>query len=107
MSDKGKQEIWRERMSSPVAGMKRWRRNPGCYGACCGEGTKSGYLCTVCRRYDSFAKVCCGYNTVKVSPRIHVPPVHAKGRWKLFLKRFPRFQFREELKYVPDEELEA
>ncbi|HEY0003747.1 MAG TPA: hypothetical protein VGB17_02965 [Pyrinomonadaceae bacterium] len=97
-----RQIAYRKRMAATPQGRKAWRGNPGCYGICCGCGSRGGYLCTVCHKYDSKHMVCCGYKTVHVNPRIRVPPVHAKGRWKQFLKKFPQFKFSEELKYVPD-----
>lgn len=100
-----RQIAWERRRREPVAGMKRRRGGVGCYGVCCGEGTRGGQLCTVCHRYTSHTQVCCGYKTVRVNARIRVPRVGAKGRWKLFLKRFPRFRFREELRYVPEAEV--
>lgn len=80
---------------------RRWRGNPGCYGVCCGEYYFGTRLCTVCRKTKDRVRVCCGCYTVRVNPRIEVPPAGADNRWKEFLKRFPRFKFRETLKYVP------
>lgn len=93
-----KRVAWRERMNAPAFGRRRpnWG---GCYGVCCGEYTTGGMLCTVCRKYGGVAK-CCGYWTVRVNPRIRVPRTSSAGRWKLFLKRFPRFAFDEGLKVV-------
>jgi len=99
-----KRDEYRRRMRQPIFGRKVYHGPPGCYGVCCGQGTRGGYLCTVCRKYYSTARVCCGYKPVFVNARIRVPPVHALSRWKQFLKRFPQFQFREDLKYVPDAE---
>jgi hypothetical protein len=95
-----RQIAYHERMAATPHDRKVWRGNPGCYGICCGEGTRGGYVCVVCHRYDSNAHQCCGYYTVHVNPRIRVPSAHAKGRWKQFVKRFPQFRFRESLKHT-------
>src|SRR5687767_1098913 len=90
---------WRDRMSAPVVGVKRWRGNPGCYGVCCGQGSRGGRLCTVCRKYGAPEK-CCGHFTATVNPRIRVPRASAHNRWKEFVRRFPRYAYDEGLRAV-------
>jgi hypothetical protein len=97
-----KRVAWRRAMSAPVVGRKKWRGNPGCYGVCCDEYRFGGRLCTVCHKYGGELGVCCGHYTVEVNPRIRVPPVGAKGRWKAFLKRFPRYRYKPELRVPAD-----
>jgi hypothetical protein len=93
-----KRVAWRERMRAPVKGSRKPAMNRGnCYGVCCGEYREGGQLCTVCHKYGSML-ACCGHYTVKVSPRVRVPPVGAKYRWRKFLGRFPRFVYKPELK---------
>jgi hypothetical protein len=94
-----KRLAWRDRMDAPVVGSKRRRMNPGCYGICCGEGTRGRRLCTVCRKYGA-AKTCCGHFTVFVNARIRVPRSTAHSRWKEFIRRFPGFAYDEGLRAV-------
>jgi hypothetical protein len=94
-----KQIAYREAMRQPVVGTKRKHSMAGCYGVCCGEGTKGSRLCTVCRKQGQ-RLTCCGYKTVYVSARVRLPRLNASNRWREFLKRFPRFRFRESLKAV-------
>lgn len=98
-----RQAAWRERMAAPVVGRKQRRGPVGCYECCRQRGSRRDLwekLCTKCRRLTR-AAVCCGYVTVVMNPRIRVPRLTSGGRWKQFLKRYPHFRFREELKYVP------
>lgn len=87
------------RMTTPIVGMRR-KNAGGCYGCCqhfSDPEFRDGRLCTICHKYLSRHRFhCCGAHTVAVSPRIRVPRV-GSGRWKVFLKRFPRFAFSESL----------
>lgn len=98
---------WLRERHIPTLGKRRGRRRhhqSGCYGVCCGQGMRPTRLCTVCRKTKANVRICCGYYTVRVNPRIEVPRAGADNRWKEFLKRFPGFKFRETLKYIPGAE---
>lgn len=106
--DSERQARFHERLHTPPVGIRA--PHPGsCYGSCCGHYVRGGELCTVCRKlysptrrthkYLSGTRThCCGYHTVTVSPRIRVPRAGAEARWRQFLKHFPEFKQRDELK---------
>jgi hypothetical protein len=92
-----RQIAFRERMRAPVVGSRPVRRSVGCYECCRGPGSPSRSkwerLCTVCHRLTR-GWSCCGYSTVEKNPRIRVPRI-GSNRWKVFLKKFPQFEFKE------------
>jgi hypothetical protein len=74
----------------------------GCYECCGRHGSRSDLwdnLCTVCHKITR-GQSCCGYTTVQINPRIRVPRVNS-NRWKEFLRAYPQFQFKPELKIIP------
>lgn len=101
-----KQIAWTRAMRGRTnGGLRILRKGPlGCYGSCCGFQARGTRLCTFCRRTMANRSICCGYYTVRVGPRIEVPPAQAEYRWKEFIKRFPHFRHRETLKYIPGQE---
>lgn len=61
-----------------------------CYDCCGGPGTGAqNRICPGCRKVMEEPSHC-GYETIFVGPRIEVPGPSKRGRWKEFLKRFPR-----------------
>lgn len=103
-----KRRAYRESLKASIPTMGRAarrarRRNPGCYGVCCGQGTNGRRLCTVCHKVQAKRMFCCEHWTVRVNSRHEVPRATAKARWKTFTEQFPRYRYRETLKCVQGE----
>jgi len=90
---KGQQPSRRREPDYVLAERRRRHKYRPCYECCQGRGGRCDLwdrLCPVCRKLTR-ADACHGYMTIVVNPRIRVPRLEAKNRWRQFLKKYPKF----------------